>query len=191
MRMNRIICFLLIIGSGVFASFYGGNITYALFYLSLSLPITAFIYTLYVYKQFKIYQSLDSYLVVKGDWTNYAFIVANEDYVTFRNIKVNFIKDKSTIEATGQTTQYSLLPGERESLATRLKCNYRGEYAIGVDSIEVTDFLNLFTITYPIATKLNATVLPRVVQLEQMAIAPAQLDNSVSSSSWAKSVASQ
>ena len=176
MKINRLICGLLIIGSGIFASNYGGNISYALLYLSILIPIISFLYTLYVYARFKLYQSMDSYLVVKGDWTLYSFIIANEDYITFRNVKVNFLSDKSTIEATNQTTEYSLLPNDSERLETRMKCNYRGEYHVGVDSIEVTDFLYLFTITYPVGTKLKAVVLPRVVPLEQLGIAPPQSD---------------
>ncbi|HWT27634.1 MAG TPA: DUF58 domain-containing protein [Mobilitalea sp.] len=176
MRINRWICALSIISSGVFASYYGGNISYALFYLTIMIPIVAFFYTVYVYFRFKLYQSMDSYLVVKGDWTLYSFVIANEDYITFRNVKVNFLKDKSTIEATNQTAEYSLLPNESERLETRIKCNYRGEYYVGVDSVEVTDFLYLFTITYPLGSKLKAVVLPRVVPLEQLGIAPAQID---------------
>jgi hypothetical protein len=106
----------------------------------------------------------------------YSFVIANEDVVTFRNIKVNFISDKSTIEATNQTTEYSLLPTESEKLETRIKCNYRGEYYVGVDSIEVTDFLYLFSITYPMGSKLKVYVLPRVVPIEQLGIAPPQND---------------
>jgi hypothetical protein len=103
-------------------------------------------------------------------------VVANEDVITFRNIKVNFLKDKSTIESTNQITEYSLLPNESEKLETRIKCNYRGEYYVGVDSIEVTDFLYLFTITYPMTSKLKTYVLPRVVPIEQLGIAPPQND---------------
>jgi hypothetical protein len=119
---------------------------------------------------------MDNYIVVKGDWTLYSFVIANEDYVTFRNVKVNFLSDKSTIEATDQTTEYSLLPSESERLKTRIKCNYRGDYYVGVNSIEVTDFLYLFRITYPINTKLKVTVLPRVVQLDRLGIAPPDQD---------------
>lgn len=176
MKINRLICILSIIGSGIFASYYGGNIPYALFYLTILIPIIAFIYTLYVYFRFKLYQTMDSFLVVKGDWTGYSFIIANEDYVTFRNIKVNFLHDKSTIESTSQDVNYSLLPSERERLDTKIKCNYRGEYYVGVDSIVITDFLYLFAITYPISSKIKAVVLPRVVPVEQLGIAPPQID---------------
>jgi hypothetical protein len=176
MKFNRLICFLSIIGCGIFASYYGGNISYALFYLTILVPIIAFLYTVYVYARFKLYQSIGSVMVVKGDWMLYSFIIANEDYITFRNVKVNFLKDKSTIEDANKTTEYSLLPNESERLETRIKCNYRGEYHVGVDSIEVTDFLYLFTITYPVTSKLKAVVLPRVVPLEQLGIAPPQID---------------
>lgn len=176
MKINRLIFAGAIIGSSIFASYYGGNISYALFYLTLLIPVMSFLYTLYVYFRFKIYQSMDAYLVVKGDWTNYSFVIANEDYITFRNVKVNFLSDKSTIEAAGKIAEYSLLPSESERLETRIKCNYRGEYYVGVDSIEVTDFLYLFNITYPIVTKLKAVVLPRVVPLERLGIAPPQSD---------------
>jgi uncharacterized protein (DUF58 family) len=176
MKTNRLICLAFIIGCGVFASYYGGNISYALFYLSLLVPVISFVYTIYVYFRFKLYQSMDSYLVVKGDWTVYSFVIANEDYITFRNVKVKFLSDKSTIEAADRTTEYSLLPSESEGLQTRIRCNYRGEYNVGVDSIEVTDFLYLFRITYPVGTKLKVLVLPRVVELERLGIAPPEQD---------------
>lgn len=177
MLVNRLICILFIIGSGVFASYFGGNISYALFYVAVFVPIISFLYTLYVYVRFKIYQSLDTHIVVKGDWNNYSFTIGNEDFITFRNVKVNFLYDKSTIKKTDETVEYSLLPGESEHLKTQIRCNYRGEYFIGVDSIEVSDFLYLFKITYPIKSKLKVLVLPRVLKLEQLGIAPAFIDS--------------
>lgn len=176
MKINRLVCLAAIIGSSIFASYYGGNIAYALFYLTLLIPVVAFLYTIYVYFRFRLYQEIGSHLVTKGEWNTYSFVVANEDIITFRNIKVNFLKDRSTIEAANQVTEYSLIPGESEKLETRIKCNYRGEYYVGVDSIEVTDFLYLFRITYPMVSKLNAYVLPRVVPIERLGIAPPQND---------------
>lgn len=176
MLINRVICILTIIATSIFASFYGGNISYALFYLSILIPLVSYLYTFYVYIRFKLLQTIDSHLVVKGDWIPYSFIIANEDFITHRNIRVKFLSDRSTIEAAGQRAEYSLLPGESDRLETRIKCNYRGEYFVGVHSIEVTDFLYLFTLTYPINTKLKAIVLPRVVPLEELKITPMEMD---------------
>lgn len=177
MKINRLICIMFIIGSGIFASCYGGNVSYALFYLALFIPIISFLYTLYVYIRFKIYQSMDSYMVVKGNWNNYSFIIANEDYIAFRDVKVKFLLDKSTIKKTEENMEYLLLPNDKVKMDTKIRCNYRGEYFIGVDSIEVSDFLYLFSIIYPIRTKLKVVVLPRVVPVEHLGIAPTLIDS--------------
>lgn len=188
MKINRLIYLVLMIGSGVFASYYGGNISYALFYLSILIPIISFLYTIYVYSRFKIYQSMGSNRIVKGDWTQYTMVITNEDYITFRNIKVNFLSDKSSIEAADRIIEYSLIPSESDGLETRIKCNYRGEYVVGVDSVEITDFLYLFQITYPLKTRLRVLVLPRIVQLERLSIALKEHDekNPLSSSNMAE-----
>ena len=46
MLRNRLILAAAIIAAGTFASFYGGNIPYALFYLTLATPIISVLYTL-------------------------------------------------------------------------------------------------------------------------------------------------
>lgn len=166
----------LILLSGVYASYYGGNISYAIFYLCILTPAVSMLYTVYVYIRFKLYQSMDNYLVVKGDWLPYSFVIANEDYITFHNIRVNFIRDKSTIEASNNMIEFSLLPNESEKFETRIRCNYRGEYYVGVESIVITDYLDLFNITYPIQTKLKVYVMPRVIPLEKLGIAPNEID---------------
>lgn len=177
MIITRLFTILFIIGSGIFVSYFGGNISYALFHTAIFIPIISFIYTLYVYFRFKIYQSMDNYVVVKGDWNNYSFIIANEDIITFRNVKVHFLHDQSSIKTTEESVEYSLLPNDKERMETKLRCNYRGEYNVGVDSIQIKDFLYLFTITYPIKSKIKVLVMPRVVSIEQLGIAPSLIDS--------------
>ncbi len=176
MRLNRIICVIAIIGSGVFVSYFGGSISYSLFYLSLLTPLLSFLYTLFVYFQFKLAQSIESVLVRKGEWNDYSFTIANENFITFSRIKVNFFKEKSTMEISSGINEYCLLPGESEKLYTRMKCNYRGEYEVGIDSVEVTDYLYLFTIKYPLPSRLKVYVLPRVVPIDRLGIALTQED---------------
>ena len=176
MRRNRIISIITIIGFGIFASYYGGNVSYALFYLSLAVPLVAFLYTLYVYSRFKIYQNMDSYKVVKGDWNDYSFVIGNEDFISYQNIKVKFFSKRSTIDQADQIMEYSLIPGESKKLESKIKANYRGEYEVGIESVEVTDFLYLFSITYPLLTRMRLVVLPRVIELDNLGIAPPQVD---------------
>ena len=176
MFVNRILMLILIIASAIFASYYGGNVSYALFYMSLSIPLVSALYTLYVYVRFRIYQDIGQRIVVKGDLTPYSFTLANEDFITFRSIKVNFLHDKSSIANIEDIKEYCLLPGQSERMETHLRCSYRGEYFVGASSVDIIDFLYLFKITYPITSKLKVTVLPRVVNVSRLSIAPAVKD---------------
>ncbi len=176
MLLNRIILSIVMIASGVFASFYGGNVSYAFFYMTILIPLVSLLYTFYVYIRFRLYQDIGQRIVVKGDLTPYAFTIGNEDYITFRSVKVNFFHDKSTISNTEILKEYCLLPNASETMETKLRCNYRGEYYVGANSIEIMDFLYLFRITYPIQSKLKVTVLPRVVNIARLGFAPAQKD---------------
>jgi uncharacterized protein (DUF58 family) len=113
---------------------------------------------------------------VKGDLIPYAFTLANEDYITFRSIKVNFLHDKSTITNAEDIKEYCLLPSQSETLKTNLRCNYRGEYFVGANTVDIIDYLYLFKITYPITSKLKVTVLPRVIQVPRLGFVPVLRD---------------
>lgn len=177
MLLNRILLVIFIIASGVFGSLYGGNVSYAIFYMSLTIPLVSFIYTFYVYVRFRLYQEIGRRVVVKGDLTPYSFTIANEDYITFRSIKVNFLSDKSTISNAEGIQEYCLLPNSLETLKTNIRCHYRGEYYIGANTVDIIDFLYLFKITYPVKSKLKVSVLPRVVAINHLSLAPPQKDN--------------
>lgn len=167
MNKEKLLVLTSIILSTVLVSFYGGNITYSLFYLSLIIPITCILYTLYISVRIKLYQVVESHQVVKGELNPYNFTLSNEDFIAYSCIKVNYIRGYSTILNVNEQEEYRLLPGESVKKNQYVCCNYRGEYEVGVDSIEVTDFLSLFTIRYKVHSNLNIRVLPRIVSLEE------------------------
>lgn len=87
------------------------------------------------------------------------------------------MKDYADVENMDQTTTYCLLPGEEIHKETKLCCHYRGEYKVGIDYVTVTDFLNLFQITYACSSAIEVKVLPRVLHLSKLAIAPRSEDS--------------
>ena len=176
MLRNRLILAAAIIAAGTFASFYGGNIPYALFYLTLATPIISVLYTLYVYLRVKVYQKIDCMVIVKGETSGYTFRLANEDFLSYQNLKINFYTGLSSIEGAEQCMNYCLLPGESVSLETRLRCHFRGVYQVGARSIEITDLFNLFKLSYPIRSSNSVTVLPRKVKLSSLNILPLDED---------------
>ena len=63
---NRIIWGVCLILSLVFISFYGGAVSYALFFAVVFLPVLSMVYLALVFFRFKIYQELEGRNVMAG-----------------------------------------------------------------------------------------------------------------------------
>ncbi|WP_455717012.1 DUF58 domain-containing protein [Anaerosporobacter sp.] len=176
MKIYKYILIGFLIVTTIFVSNHGGNVSYALFYLAIILPIISVIYTLYVYQHFRIYQMIDHKTIVKGELVPYRFTVSNEYFITYRSIQLKFYDDKSQVVGGDTTVEYTLLPGESIEKKTNLRCNYRGEYEVGIKMVVITDFLRLISITFPIQSKYRVMVLPRVLNLSRLRILPLEKD---------------
>lgn len=156
---------LFLVGTAVLASFYGGDIPYLFFYFALLLPMLALAYSLYVYCRFKIVQEVEQY-AIKGQKVSYRLMLVNEDPVPFTDISLNYYSDRVKVLAT-DSEKISLMPHQEIRVETEIYCRYRGTYPVGVKSVSVTDFLGLFTITYPLGERVRLTARPRIIPLEQ------------------------
>ncbi|MCL2694116.1 MAG: DUF58 domain-containing protein [Oscillospiraceae bacterium] len=172
MKKSRIICLVYIVVAAVFASFFGGSFSYALFYAGLAVPAVCFLYVFFVFARLKIYQTIDSKIVVKGEKTGYNYILSNETGVYFTSITTEFISDYSKVDLValkGGNGEISLSPGQRSENKTELVCLYRGEYKVGVKAVIIKDYLGLFTLRRKYPSTMNIRVYPRVVKLGSLA----------------------
>jgi len=172
MWLRRIIFLLLIILTAVFASFYSGPLPYALFYLALLLPLLSYLYLLYIYNRFRVYQLIEKKTLVKYESVPFQFILANEDILTYAHIRVTFLDDYSTLEQVDTSRSYTLLSGEREEYVTTLMCRYCGNYKVGIDRIILEDYFRIFRLSYRCPTPMEVRVLPRVLQPERLSLFP-------------------
>ncbi len=163
-----LILLLLFAGSLVAISFYGGTVSYSLFFAVLFIPVICLIYLLIVYLRFRIYQEIGSRTFVSGEPVSYFFTLQNEDRLAFSSVRVEFFSDFSRIEQLPDNPEYELLPGDRYTYETRIICRYRGEYEVGVSRVVMTDFLRLFRIPYRFPGTLRVTVLPKIVEINEM-----------------------
>lgn len=176
----------LIVSSGALATFFGGAAAKILFYSSIIIPLSALIYTFYVYNAFKVYNTIGSKIVVKGEKVPYRFILSNELFIAFTSVKVRFAEGKSRIDNLDISHDFCLLPGKRFDMDTYLTCLYRGEYNVGIDRVIVKDFLGLWEISYASRTTLRMRVCPRILKLTALPFVPDETDMKVSSFSSAQ-----
>lgn len=183
MIINKIIMIVLMIVTAVLSSIHGGTITYSLFYLTWAVGVLAWLYLMYVFARFKIYQRLDKLTIVKGEKVPYNFTLSNEDIITYAGVKVTFYERLSKLSEIPAKKSYSLTPGQSYSWDTYLSAAYKGEYSVGIEKVEITDFLHLFKMTYRYPKTILVRVLPRVPHYEHLVIAAEEYTRSQSISS--------
>lgn len=168
MWKSRVVWLVLFILSLLGISFYGGTVSFGFFYAVLLVPVISFLYLLFVYFTFKIYQRIDGNDIVAKEPVPYYFTLQNEGFFSFAGIKVRFFEDFSRIEELDEKKEYELFPSEGYKLTTTLCCKYRGEYEVGIERAEITDLFRLFKISYKNKETLRVVVRPNLVFLPQL-----------------------
>lgn len=180
MVKNRILYSFLYVLSLLFIYFYGGKIPYMLFYTVFLLPFVSIGITSIAFIRFKYIQEMNKRDVVKGEEINYTFSINNEDFFLYPYIKVNFYNNDTVFANQFEPKCFSLLPFKKKSFSYKLCCKYRGDFFLGVKSIEFEDYLGIVKFTHePVSTK-NITVFPRLVKLDSLQLKTDYLSESQS-----------
>ena len=168
MKRNRIIYGILWILSLTGISFFGGTVSYGIFVTLTFLPLVLLIYLLFVYVFFHIFQQIDNKHLVAGRMVPFYFTLMNEYHFGFCSIKIKFYSSFSDISGLDDDTEYELLPKTGIRKYTQLVCRYRGEYEVGIKTVEITDFLRLIRIRYKNREPLRVYVRPDLVELTKI-----------------------
>ncbi len=168
MKRNRRILFLLWVLSLIGISLRGGPVTYGVFFVLTLVPVISLLYIRLVIVLFKIYQDLDGKDLTANHPAVFRFVLQNESVVLFSGVRVLFYSSFSSIGGLSDRIEYELLPKERIEKKTAVICRYRGNYEIGVKTIEVMDFFRLFKIAYRNPEPLRIRVKPDIVRIEEL-----------------------
>ena len=168
MKWRRRVFFLLWILSLIGISFYGGTISYSLFWAITIIPVLSFLYLLLVFSQFKVYQEIESRTVVCKQPMPYYFILPNETFYSFAGLSIRLFSGFSYVLNMPEDEEYELLPGDNYTYHTKLVCKYRGEYEVGVKEIILTDFFKLFRFRYKVRGTIKALVYPRIIHKQEL-----------------------
>lgn len=168
MKLRKVIFALLWVLSLVGISYYGGAISYGLFWGLTLIPVISWIYLLFVFVQFRVYQEIESRVIVCKQPMPYFFVLPNETFYSFSGISVRLFSHLSYVTDMPEDQEYELLPGNQYVYHTHLICKYRGEYEVGVKELIITDFFRLFRLRYKISGAIKAQVYPRVIHKTEL-----------------------
>lgn len=171
MRINRLIWLFTFILALVGISFYGGPVSYGFLTLVILLPIISLAYLLCVFQCFRIYQSVDAADLTAGVPVPFTFRLMNEFFFPYAGVRVTYYTSFSELSGLSDAPEYELLPDTGIERESTLLCRYRGEYEVGVKTVEIRDFLKLFRFSYKNPGPFKVVVKPRVTHLSSLAAA--------------------
>ena len=181
MRRNRLIFSGLWLASLVGITFRGGAVSYGLFAFLTLLPIISLIYLFAVFLAFKVYQHIERRDLTAHHPHPFLFVLENESFFPLACVKVRLFSDYSAIIGQDDGIEYELLPHDRIRNEASVICRYRGEYEVGVESIEIVDFLKLFRIRYRNPSTVKVPVKPDLIRLDELRCVDIQLLSSLDS----------
>lgn len=170
MWRNRIIFIGLWILSVVGISWYGGPVSYGIFLMLTSIPVISFLYLLFVFFTYRVYQEIGTKNPIANHKIPYYITLQNEMPVLFTSIRVKFYSSFSDIEGITDDYEYELTPKSGIKLETDLICKYRGEYEVGIKRIIITDFLRLFRFSFKNPEPLRVIVKPDLVSVDSLKV---------------------
>lgn len=159
---NRLFVMALILAAAVFLGFYGGKIPYALFYVSLLIPMVSLVYILYVNLRIRFTQQVCSTTIIKKKPVPYELRICNESRQVFAGVQIQFSGENAKIVGIDERKKYRISGGEEIKVQGLLNCRYRGEYSVGIKKIGITDFWGLFTIYFPVQDLYSVTAFPQI-----------------------------
>ncbi len=168
MKMRRVIfaiCWILALTA---ISFYGGTVSYGIFFALTLIPFISFLYIVCVWFRYKVYQEIGNRNIVCGQSVPYYFILQNEDKFAFAGIRILFFSDFSYMEELPGDIEFELLPGEKYKYETSFVCKYRGEYEVGIKEVIISDFFRLFCFKCAVKETKKVIVAPKLIKIPEL-----------------------
>ncbi|MBN2878764.1 MAG: DUF58 domain-containing protein [Clostridia bacterium] len=188
MLRNRIVYSCLLVGSSLLAYYLPNIITSIFFHTILFILFISLAHLAYSYAVVKVSQKLEPSVVEHGEKATYTCRIHNEGFLPTCALTINFLFSETMFKDQLEKKSFSLPPGVSSNYEYSLFCRYRGVYSVGIDTMEVTDLLNVFRVKITNIESKNITVLPKITQLPYFVLSPkAESDVMVSSSMSAES----
>lgn len=182
LNINKLRLFLyiaILVGSIVFASYYGGPVSYVWLYaMLLLLPLSA-AYTFLSYRFLRIYQELDEIKITKEENHTYRAVFENIGILPIYKMGLYLYTDRCTLREIEDGTKLTLHAFSRQELLSDINCLYAGAYYIGVERISLADPFGIFDVVINIPWSFRAIVRPQITDKAKAALEIENLINNV------------
>ena len=165
MRKNRIFYIVCLCFIGFLAWLLKDRYTLTILFTFLLLPIVSLIFTLLSYKKIKCKQATIPESIKKGDNLSFNIKIENESifFCPFASIKLS--EQQGITYKHKPRGAFSINPKNSVLADFDVIFNYRGYYTVGIDKLEIFDFLRIFKFKRKINDKQTICVYPQIHEL--------------------------
>ena len=164
-KARVVIYFIVISACLVFASFYGGPVSYAPLYGALLiLPVSA-AYIFLNFRFLRVYQEIEVHRFPKGEDHRFRAIIENAGFLPIHKMRLYTHRDRCDLYEIEDGQILSLDIREKKELISGINCKYAGSYDIGLSKAAFTDPFSIFTVVVKIPYNFRAVVSPRITDI--------------------------
>lgn len=148
------------------AGAYFGDVLHIVFVFFCIFPVLSLIALLIWYLGLDFKQYFTTSMPVKGDSVGYELTIFNQSFLPIPSLKVTFETVSPSMSTELPPCTVSIEPGNMVKKIFQIQCPYRGEYTLGVKSMEIHDFLQIFSLRKKKQPE-KFSVFPRVIELDE------------------------
>ncbi len=178
-KRGLILYLILLILSLVFTSFYGGPVSYGVFYALLLLLPLSILYTILNYNLLHIYQEIEVHKLVRGESYSYRVLFENTSVFPVYKMGIYLFSDRCRLSDIKDGERISLDSREKKELISRITCMYAGAYNVGLERISLTDAFGLYEVVLTVPYTFRAIVKPQITDAATEVIEVENLFNSL------------
>ncbi|SDH87256.1 Protein of unknown function DUF58 [Pseudobutyrivibrio sp. 49] len=149
----------------IFASYYGGPVSFAWLYGMLLIIPVSILYTILNYKFLNIFQEIEVYKVTKGEEHRYRVLFENAGIFPVHRMGMFTLDDRCSLYEIKNGQEISLDNHEKKELLSGITCKYAGAYNIGIDRISLTDPFYMYTVELDVQYNFRAIVRPQITDV--------------------------
>lgn len=154
----------------VFASFYGGPVSFAWLYaLLLLLPLSG-VFIFLNYKFLRIFQEIEVHRVVRGEDHTFRAVIENEGLLPIHRMRLLLYDDRCNIYELVNGQEISLGGHEKRELQSGISCRYAGSYYVGIAKVGFSDPFFIFSVELPVPYTFRAVVSPPITDIAHAAL---------------------
>lgn len=169
MLINRIIYLLLLLASGIITYIIRSESVTLFLYFLLLLPFFCLLHIIYTSQILRLTQKISHHHAIK-DQEDFSFLLsfANRLPLPMCHIKVDYQINQKTKKSKLMSVSFRLNPFSSHEVSIPVPVPYWGEYALGINTLKITDLCGLISIKIKKRNNLVYRVYPQIISLDHI-----------------------